>query len=319
MDLISSEPRRFPLSFTGKGGTYFGIVIVNWLLTIVTLGIYHPWAKARTLKYMYGSTVFNDDQFVFHGTGKEMFIGYLKTLLILLVLFAIAISFSLADMQVVGIVIAYLLFFAFIPLAIHGSYRYRMSRTTWRGIRFGYRGDKWVLFGNMLKWLFLSLITLGIYSAWMEVKMRKYIFSNVRAGSASFSYEADGGRLFWIIIKGYLLTIITLGIYMFWWQKELFEFYVNNMELHEGEKKITFKSEVTGGGIFGLSIVNLLLLVFTLGIGFAWVEMRTYRYFINNIKVEGDIDLDKLMQTEEDYTDATGDEMADFFDIDFIV
>lgn len=319
MELISNEPKQLPLSFTGKGSTYFGIVIVNWLLTVITLGIYYPWAKARTLKYIYGSTVFNADQFVFHGTGKEMFIGFLKTLLILLVLAAVVIAFTLADMQILGIVIAYLLLFAFIPLAIHGSYRYRMARTSWRGIRFGYRGNKWELFGNMILWLFLTLITLGIYSAWMEVKMRKYVYSNVRAGSASFAYDASGGQYLWILIKGYLLTIITLGIYMFWWQKQIFDFYVNNMQVAEGDKKLTFKSQVTGGGIFKLSIVNLLILIFTLGIGFAWVQMRTYRYFINNIQIEGDLNVDTLTQTEADYSDATGDEMADFFDIDFIV
>ena len=36
------------------------------------------------------------------------------------------------------------------------------------------------------------------------------------------------------------------------------------------------------------------------------------------IVMEGDIDLDTLAQTEDDYADATGEEMSDFFDIDLI-
>lgn len=39
-----------PLTFTGTGAEYFGIWIVNLLLTIVTLGIYSSWAKVRRLQ-----------------------------------------------------------------------------------------------------------------------------------------------------------------------------------------------------------------------------------------------------------------------------
>ena len=38
---------RYPLRFTGSGGEYFKIWIVNLLLTIATLGIYSAWAKVR--------------------------------------------------------------------------------------------------------------------------------------------------------------------------------------------------------------------------------------------------------------------------------
>lgn len=44
------------LQFTGKGSEYFGIWIVNLLLTILTLGIYSAWAKVRRLQYFYRNT-----------------------------------------------------------------------------------------------------------------------------------------------------------------------------------------------------------------------------------------------------------------------
>ncbi len=319
MEVQNVEKQEFNLSFNGKGSTYFGIVIVNWLLTVLTLGLYYPWAKAKQLKFIYGSIVFNSDQFVFHGTGKEMFIGFLKTLLITFVLISIYLVLVLNEQIVVGIIVLYLLLFAFLPLAIHGSYRYRMSRTSWRGIRFGYRGNKMELFLNFWKWVFLSIITLGIYSSWMTVNLRSYVYSNIRAGNTHFKYEASGLKLFIIILKGYFLTIITLGIYMFWWQKELFEFQVNNMQLIQGDKNITFRSTATGGGFFKMIVINMLILIFTLGFGFAWAEMRFMRFICDNIKVEGDINFDKIMQSEEIYTDAVGEEMADFFDIDFVI
>ena len=319
MEIQASVKKNYPLSFNGKGSTYFGIVIVNWLLTVITLGIYYPWAKAKQLKYMYGSTVFDNDQFMFQGTGKEMFIGMLKTLLITLIFMAVYLTCILNDQIVLGLILLYLMLFAFLPLAIHGSYRYRMSRTSWRGIRFGYRGNKMELFWNFLKWIFLTIFTLGIYSAWMDVNLRSYVYGNIKAGDTEFKYEASGLELFIIILKGYFLTLLTLGIYSFWWQKELFEFQINNMSLHQGEKQISFKSLATGGGFFKLIMGNVLILIFTLGLGFAWAEVRNMNFICSMIQIEGDINLDKITQTEENYTNATGEEMADFFDIDFVL
>ena len=40
-----------PFRFTGTAREYFGIWIVNILLTIVTLGIYSAWAKVRRMRY----------------------------------------------------------------------------------------------------------------------------------------------------------------------------------------------------------------------------------------------------------------------------
>ena len=48
--------QRHQVEFRGQTGEYFGIWIVNVLLSIITLGIYGAWAKVRDKKYMYGST-----------------------------------------------------------------------------------------------------------------------------------------------------------------------------------------------------------------------------------------------------------------------
>jgi uncharacterized membrane protein YjgN (DUF898 family) len=40
---------------------------------------------------------------------------------------------------------------------------------------------------------------------------------------------------------------------------------------------------------------------------------------MDHIELDGNIDLDSLQQTEENFKDATGDDISDFLDIDFIV
>lgn len=319
MENIDSTSKTYKLGFTGKGGDYFGIVIVNWILTIITLGLYYPWAKAKKLSYLYSTTSLNGDKFTFHGTGKEMFKGFIKAIGIIVLIYILLLSSLYLGFQVIGIIVFYLALIAIIPLAIHGSYRYRMSRTSWRGIRFGYRGDRNELIKNFFKWIFLTLITVGIYGAWLTINLRNYVVSNIRFGSIEVKYEGDGFSYFSLNFKGYLLTIFTLGIYGFWWQKDLFNYYIDNLTFHHEGKKIEVRSIATGGGFFKLIVVNLLIVIFTLGLGYAWVVVRTMDFVLKNIELSGDIDLDSIAQTEENYRDATGEDMSDFLDLGFVL
>lgn len=316
-NLLESE--SYKLEFHGKGNTFFSVIIVNWLLTILTLGLYYPWAKAKKLQFLYGETSLNDDRFTFHGTGKEMFKGFIKVGAIVILLYAIFGLFMAYEMPFIGALILYLGVFAIMPLAIHGSFRYRMSRTSWRGIRFGYRGNRNELTTNFFKWVFFTIITLGFYGPWMSMNLRSYVLGNVRLGNAEFNYEGDGMDYFLLNLKGYFLTVFTLGIYMFWWEKDLFDYYVNHLSLNKDGNEIRLSSTVTGGGFFQLGITNLLIIVFTLGMGYAWVVTRTMKYLFDNIKMEGNIDLNTLQQTEDNYKDATGEDASDFLDLDFVI
>jgi len=157
------------------------------------------------------------------------------------------------------------------------------------------------------------------YSFWMSINMRRYVLANVRFGDAEFNYSGDGTDYFFLYIKGYFLSIITFGIYMFWWQKDLFDYYVSNLSLHKDDKELQLTSTATGGDFFTLGITNLLILIFTLGLGYAWVATRTMKYIFEHIEIEGNIDLDSLTQTEENFKDATGEDISDFLDLGFII
>ena len=314
-----SDLKNYKLSFNGQGKAYFGIIIVNWLLTIITLGFYFPWAKARTLKYIYSSTAFNKERFTFHGTGKEMFVGFIKCIVFFVLIYGLAFLFSYLDMSIIGGIVFYFGFISIIPVAIHGSYRYRFSRTSWHGIRFGYRGNRNKLFSGYFKWIFFSIITLGIYGSWMEMKLRGYLLNHVRAGNVEFKYFGIGKEYFFLNLKGFLLSIITLGIYLSWWENARFAYYVNNLTLNKEGQQIRMNSTATGGEFFKLNIVNLLLLIFTLGFGYAWVLSRSMKFITGKIKITGDMDLDTIQQTEEDYNEETEEEMTGFLDINFII
>ena len=310
-----SELKNYKLEFHGKGSEFFGIVIINWLLNIITLHFYSAWANAKTLQYMYGTTVLNEDNFTFHGTGKEMFKGYIKLFLIYFVLLGGCGALFYFNQMAAGIAILYFSMIILIPIIIHGKYRYQLTRSSWRGIRFGYRGSRKDMIANYFKWIFFSIISLGIYLPWMIMDMTKYIIENIRLGDIEFKFSGKGKECFLIMLKGMLLMTITLGVYAIWYWKKMIEYYLKNLSLYRNGKEIRFKSSFTIGQIFQLTVVNYLMLVFTLGIAYPWVITRSMKIIAENIVLEGEIDLDNIQQTEEDYTE----EESNLLDINFIM
>src|SRR5271154_6094945 len=73
-----------PLHFAGNGAEYFGIWVVTLLLTIVTLGIYSPWAKVRWLQFFYPHTELAGSSFDFHGSPMKILIGRVIALAMLI-------------------------------------------------------------------------------------------------------------------------------------------------------------------------------------------------------------------------------------------
>jgi len=313
------EFKKYNFGFHGKGTDFFVIQIVNLFLTVITLGFYYPWAKARTLQFIYSNTELEASRFEFHGTGKEMFKGYIKALLIVFLIYGFFLLLTFLEMAEIGILFLYVSILAILPLIIHGSYRYRMSRSSWRGIRFGYRGSKKELVLNFYRDLFLTVITLGIYGSWLSMNLRRYVIGHIRLGSAQFEYKGNGGDYLFMNIFGYFGTIFTLGIYFFWWQKDLFHYYVNNLSLKKDEHEIKFYTDVQGMKFLALTLTNLLIIIFTLGIGFPFAAIRTINFVLENIELYGEVDLEQVLQTEDTFVDATAEDLADFFDMDFIL
>ena len=117
------------VEFTGTGGEYFRIWIVNLLLIMVTFGIYYPWAKVRKLKYFYNNTHIDGHALEFHGEAKKMLRGSL-IVGVFFMIYSVAVDFS----AVAG-AIAILAFLALAPVLFRASMRFRLANTSWRGMR----------------------------------------------------------------------------------------------------------------------------------------------------------------------------------------
>jgi uncharacterized membrane protein YjgN (DUF898 family) len=127
--------QRFRVQFTGSGSEYFRIWIVNTLLMLVTLGLYHPWARARKLRYFLSNTMVASHALGFHGDPRKMLRAHVLTMSLVLIC-AVAGYFS----QPAGVAIA-LVMAALWPALSQASTRARLASTSWRGLRFGHTGS----------------------------------------------------------------------------------------------------------------------------------------------------------------------------------
>lgn len=324
MELINdTPPQTNTLRFKGQGTELLGIMLFNWILTSFTLGLYYPWARVNKLKFMYSNALLNETPFIFHGTGKELFKGFLKFYGFILLWYVLLIYINIegreaATLSMIFIPLFMLAFLFIIPLAIHGAFRYRLSRTSWHGIHLGYRGERRHLLMEFITGAVLSVLTLGIYYPWFIHKMRTYIIGNCRFGSLRFGYDGSGSELFVINLKGFVFSFFTLGLYYFWYQKEYINYLANFTYLEQNGKRFHLKGKIRGGSYFSLSIVNLFLTIFTLGFGIPWVITRTINFMINNIELPQQINFEDIAQTEDEYLDATGEDVLDYFDLGII-
>ncbi len=76
----------------------------------------------------------------------------------------------------------------------------------------------------------------------------------------------------------------------------------------------TFRLNATAGSLISLVVVNLLILIFTLGIGRPFIQQRLIRYMCDRLEVIGMIDVVRIAQSQATL-DRTGEGLADAFDL----
>lgn len=302
-------------SFHGSGGPLFVIHLVNGFLTMITMGIYVYWAKVKVRRYLLGQAEFEGDRFEFHGTGKELLRGWGKAMLIFFVPFLALGFLPLIIGRGAGEAIAGLLQFGliigFMPLVFVSARRYRMSRTSWRGIRFSFRGPIKDFVKLFFKGTLLNMVTLGLYSPIFHTKWHDFMTAHTYFGSARFEFDGNGKDLYRPFLIAVVLLPFTLGISWIWYRAATRRYYWDHTTLGDAR----FRCTVTGGELFSLYLTNAILFILTLGFAYPWVQVRVARFHLQRVSLEGPLDLARIQQ-EAQSASASGEELAGFFDMD---
>jgi uncharacterized membrane protein YjgN (DUF898 family) len=228
--LPHAETHRLALRFTGSGSEYFRIWIVNLLLTLVTLSLYYPWAKVRRLRYFHGNTLVGGHALDFHGNPWKMLRGYLLVGAMVL-LYSLAGNFS----PVAGL-IAFVIVAALWPALLKSSMQFRLANTSWRGLRFRFKGSLGGAYRSMLPLFVPGLLILAALAAvndperppawyavvvgvvvlgmmvtapWLWWNLKKYQHDHYALGGQQTRLDAGVGSFYAVFLKTFGVSLIA--------------------------------------------------------------------------------------------------------------
>ncbi|MBB4438497.1 MULTISPECIES: YjgN family protein [Rhizobium] len=188
--------------FTGTASEYFGIWIVNVLLTIVTLGIYSAWAKVRRNRYFYGNTVLLGRGFEYHATGKQILIGRL-----IVVAFIIVANVLAAIHPLFSLVTTVLILIA-LPWLIVRGLRFNARVTSYRNVRFDFTGTPGGAFVSVMLGSLVAFLSLGLLAPFASRWLNRYIFNNLRYGNRPFQTDPKVGALYGALLVPALMVVL---------------------------------------------------------------------------------------------------------------
>jgi Predicted membrane protein len=215
-------------SFDGRRGPLFRLCLVNLLLTIVTFGVYRFWARTHVRRYFWSHTRIGTDRFEYTGTGLELLIGFLIFVAavtipgVVLELLAPMVASYLGTWHAMAFSAGLQILYAIglpclIWVAVYRMWRYRLSRTLWRGIRFHLGGSTWAFVVRSIKRSIIVILTLGIGWPYFSIGQTRDIATNARFGTTLFSFNGSGMSLLgaWLVHWGITVASIVGVIALF--------------------------------------------------------------------------------------------------------
>jgi uncharacterized membrane protein YjgN (DUF898 family) len=319
---------RLGVEFSGRGGEFFRIWIVNILLTILTLGIYSAWAKVRTRSYFYGNTRIAGSSFEYLAKPLAILKGRI-------IAFVCLLAYSASELihPFLPLILG-LAFVALLPWIVVRSLAFNAHNSAWRNVRFDFAGGLWPAVKVILLWPLASLLSLGLLSPLAMQRQSAFIIANSRYGTEPFRFDARVGafyRLFLIalgiVALGGLLAVaagavlplalpaVVVAVYLvlFVWINVA---RTNLVYGHTGIAKHHFESSYEFWSYLRLGLGNLLGLVLTLGLFYPWARVRTARYAAEHLHLHVLGSLDEFSAGQAHAVSALGGEMGDMFDVD---
>ncbi|WP_247434012.1 YjgN family protein [Bradyrhizobium sp. 139] len=203
------------VDFSGDRSEFRKLVTEGAMLELVTFGFYRFWLVTDIRRHLWSNTAIDGDAVEYTGRAKELLIGFLFALAILvpiyLAYFLVGIEFE--RWQGFASTPLFISFYAFGQFAIFRARRYRLTRTVWRGVRCWMDGSGSAYSVRAMLWGLLVFLTLGLALPWREASLERYKMQHTHFGGLRGDFEADGWTFFkrgwWL----WLLSPIALIIF----------------------------------------------------------------------------------------------------------
>ena len=162
-------------------------------------------------------------------------------------------------------------------------------------IPFKFTGKSGEYFRIWIVNIFLTILTLGIYSAWAKVRKRRYFYGNTFLKEAPFDYLADPIK----ILKGRLIAfgvLVVLLLTVYFWLFLALILVIPAIALfpwlvvkaltfrarHSSYRNIRFDFSGTYGQMMSVFIGQLIITILTLGLRYPYQLYRRNKVLIDN-------------------------------------
>ncbi len=203
--------------YDGKLGELYVIYLRSLLLTLLTFGWYRFWGRTSVRRYLWSHFSAFGDRFEYRGLGIELFLGFLLAVGALLVFEGAVLGLvwwawgdelpaeiGMTDIMTWALLIVGL---PLLPVAQYAGWRYRLTRTAWRGIRTGLKGSSWTYGGKAIGWGMLNAMCMNLLTPMRDVSLNGYRTRHITFGNLNFGFAGRAADIYGRFIGFYFLNI----------------------------------------------------------------------------------------------------------------
>lgn len=341
-----ANERSAAIEFTATPWGYTKLWLVNMLLTLATLGIYGAWAKVRNNQYLYGHTSIEDNRLQYLATPKQILLGRLLALGV----FLIFVGVSMVEPMAAGIM--YLALIPLSPWLIVQGLKFTYRNTAYRNVRFDFKGDYMGALYHFIVLPLVAAVTLYLALPWVIKKIHQFMFGNCEYGGEKLQLNTSTGQYYKAALVVFLVSIVAfiliassmagtlttmqgseapnplsflpiiLVMYFFsFLVQSVFNAMIRNhiAESLKADELVRFESRITVTGYLGITLLNAMLILFTLGLAFPAAKVIKMRYIASKTTVFLTPRIDHMANQVEGKESAFGEEAAGMFDTDLSI
>lgn len=278
------------ITFTGERPAFRKMLTRGSGLELITLGFYRFWLATDMRRHLWSHTSVGGDTAEYTGTAKELLIGFLVALAILVPIYLVYffIGLEAETYQAFASIPLIAFFYLFSHFAMYRARRYRLTRTVWRGVRFWMGGSGWSYAWRATLWGVFAGVTLGLALPWRTAALERFKMRYTSYGDLQGSFEGKGGAFFkqgwwlWLLAWPAALMIVPLPFIYAMYKAIEWRWWMSGIRIGD----VRFENDLDIGDLLGVywKVVGWMMLFVTLlgvwfgavfGIGMATIAPAT--------------------------------------------
>lgn len=298
--------REIPLKFMGNAGEFTNLWHRHWFLSLLSLGLFLPWAQVRQQRYLWSQLSVDGVAFDYHGNpwgllwsqlaivlGGTLFLGgFVSAVWFPVIATPVSIAFQVMALLLIVLASRFRFFYHWRHLSLGGE------RIQW----FGFQG--YAYFYVLLAPL-LSLVTLGVLTPYSVYAIHSDQINRICIGRTFAQFDGVLGDYFdcgfrtlaWVVAIYLGITGLLAAIdWQYWWGGllvGLIVLWVVVQYLRQQYFMLALKSTDVDGVGFDVSnrlfsmashTGELIVMVFTLGLATPWVRYRRWQQYCDHLR-----------------------------------